>query len=169
MLFVRIIIYSGIFLTCSIIGILKSRRYIDRINELREFKNALNIFKTKINFTYEPIPEIFNQISESMETNISGIFRKASYNMNFKPAGEAWNIAMDTDILNISSEDKTILKNLGKLLGKTDLKGQLNQIELTTSFLENQIKKAEIEREKNEKLYRTLGMIIGLGIVIILV
>jgi len=30
------------------------------------------------------------------------------------------------------------------------------------------IKKAEIEREKNERMYRTLGMILGLGIVIIL-
>lgn len=168
MLAVRILIYSGIFLTCSIIGILKSRKYVYRVNELRDFKNALSIFKSKINFTYEPIPEIFDQISESMESNISGIFRKASYNMNFKSAGEAWNTAMETDILNLNAEDKTILKNLGKLLGKTDLKGQLNQIELTSSFLDNQIKKAETERAKNEKLYRTLGMVLGLAIVIIL-
>ena len=88
--------------------------------------------------------------------------------MNFKSAGEAWNTAVETDILNINAEDKNILKDLGKLLGKTDLKGQVNQIDLTSSFLDNQIKKAEIEREKNERMYRTLGMILGLGIVIIL-
>ena len=54
-------------------------------------------------------------------------------------------------------------------MGKTDIKGQVNQIELTSSFLDNQIKKAELERQKNEKLYRSLGMILGLGIVIILI
>lgn len=168
MLIIKMIIYTSIFLTCSIIGILKSRKYVYRVNELREFKNALNIFKSKVNFTYEPIPEIFDQISESSNSNIGGVFRKASYNMNFKSAGEAWNTAVETDILNINAEDKNILKDLGKLLGKTDLKGQVNQIDLTSSFLDNQIKKAEIEREKNERMYRTLGMILGLGIVIIL-
>lgn len=169
MLFLRIVIYSAIFLTCSIIGVLKSRKYVYRVNELREFKNALNMFKAKINFTYEPIPEIFEQISESSTPSIGGVFKKASYNMNFKSAGEAWNTAVETDILNINAEDRNILKNLGRLLGKTDLKGQVNQIDLTSSFLDNQIRKAELEREKNEKMYRTLGMILGLGIVIILI
>ena len=169
MVVIRVVIYSCIFLTCSVIGILKSRKYVYRVDELREFKNALNMFKAKINFTYEPIPEIFKQISENTNSNVSGIFRIASYNMNFKSAGEAWNKAMETDILNINKDDKRVLKNLGKLLGKTDLKGQVNQIDLTSSFLDNQIKEAEIEKEKNERLYRTLGMIIGLAIVIILV
>lgn len=169
MLIIRIFIYSTIFLVCSLIGLLKSKKYVYRVNELREFKNALNVFKSKVNFTYEPIPEIFEQISETTNSNIGGVFRKASYNMNFKSAGEAWNTAIETDILNINAEDRNILKDLGKLLGKTDIKGQVNQIELTSSFLDNQIKKAEQEREKNEKMYRTLGMILGLGIVIILI
>ena len=50
----------------------------------------------------------------------------------------------------------------------TDVTGQLNQIELTTDFLESQIKKAEQQRDKSEKMYRTLGMLIGMAIVIIL-
>lgn len=76
---------------------------------------------------------------------------------------------MDADILNINSEDKKILKDLSKLLGKTDLNGQISQIEITSSFLDEQIKKAEKEREKSEGMYRKLGMIIGLGIIIILI
>ena len=55
------------------------------------------------------------------------------------------------------------------MLGKTDIEGQLNQVELTTNFLDEQIKLAEKEKIKNEKLYRTLGMTIGLGIVIVLI
>ena len=70
---------------------------------------------------------------------------------------------------NINLEDKNVLKNLSKLLGATDLEGQLSQIEMTSNFLDEQIKKAEKEREKNESMYRKLGMIIGLGIVIILI
>lgn len=169
MLGIKILIYSSIFLVCSTIGLLKSQKYIYRVNELREFKNALNMFKTKIKFTYEPLPEIFRQISGAIKPNIGSIFKIASYNMNFFSAGDAWNKAIDTDILNINLEDKNILKNLSKLLGATDLEGQLSQIEMTSNFLDEQIKKAEKEREKNESMYRKLGMIIGLGIVIILI
>ncbi len=169
MLGIKILIYSSIFLVCSTIGLLKSQKYIYRVNELREFKNALNMFKTKIKFTYEPLPEIFRQISGAIKPNIGSIFKIASYNMNFFSAGDAWNKAIDTDILNINLEDKNVLKNLSKLLGATDLEGQLSQIEMTSNFLDEQIKKAEKEREKNESMYRKLGMIIGLGIVIILI
>ena len=35
--------------------------------------------------------------------------------------------------------------------------------------IEKQIEKAEEERNKNEKLYKTLGTVIGLAIVIILI
>ncbi len=169
MLGMKILIYSGIFLTCSTIGLLKSQKYVYRVDELKEFKNALNMFKTKIKFTYEPLPEIFKQISGTIAPTIGSIFKIASYNMNFLTAGEAWNKAMDTDILNITLEDKNILKDLSKLLGATDVEGQISQIEVTSNFLDEQIKKAEKEKEKNERMYRKLGVIIGLGIVIILV
>ena len=169
MLGIRIIIYSFIFLTCSFIGILISRKYVNRVNELREFKNALNMFKTKIRYTYEPLPEIFTEISENVDTNISLVFRKASEKMKVCPAGEAWDLALRLEDLYIDEEDRSILKNLSKLLGKTDIEGQVNQIEMTSDFLDKQIRKAENEKEKNERMYRTLGMIIGMGIVIILI
>ena len=57
----------------------------------------------------------------------------------------------------------------GKLLGKTDIKGQLSQIELTQKLIEKQIEKAEFEKNKNSKLYKTIGIISGIAICIILV
>ncbi|MDO5555771.1 MAG: stage III sporulation protein AB [Clostridia bacterium] len=168
MLGMKIIIYSFIFLLSSLIGILISKKYINRVNELKEFKNALNIFKTKIRYTYEPIPEIFNEISNNVNSSISEVFKQAALKMNILTAGEAWGLALKMNTLNINEEDRTALNNLSKLLGKTDLQGQLNQIEMTSDFLEEQIKKAEKEKSKNEKLYRTLGMILGMAIVIIL-
>lgn len=169
MLGIKIIIYSFIFLSCSLIGILTSRKYTNRVNELKEFKNALNLFKTKIRYTYEPIPEIFSEISENISPCVSTVFKQAAGKMDVLAAGEAWNLALKIDNLNINEEDRNALKNLSKLLGKTDLQGQLSQIEMTSDFLDEQILKAERERNKNEKMYRTLGMILGMAIVIILI
>ena len=169
MLGIKIIIYSFIFLSCSLIGILFSKKYVNRVKELKEFKNALNIFKTKIRYTYEPLPEIFREISENVSSNISAVFSQAVGKMDVLTAGEAWNLALKGDTLNIDDEDRNVLKGLSKLLGKTDLEGQLSQIEMTSDFLDEQIKKAEIKKDKNEKMYRALGMIMGIAIVIILV
>lgn len=47
--------------------------------------------------------------------------------------------------------------------------GQLSQIEVTESFLGEQIRQAQEEKNKNEKLYQKLGMMIGLAIVIVLI
>ena len=168
MLGVKIIIYALIFLTSSAIGMLISKKYDQRVNELREFKNALNIFNAKIKFTYEPIPEIFQEIANTLNSKIGKIFESSSINMKTQGAGMAWNMAIDNSTININEEDKKILKDLSKLLGLTAIEGQLNQIELTTSFLDEQIKKAEKERSKNEKMFKILGMIVGLAIVIIL-
>ena len=57
----------------------------------------------------------------------------------------------------------------GKLLGKTDKKGQIGEIEITMEFIEKQIDKAELEKNKNSKLYKSLGILCGLGIVIIFI
>ena len=169
MLAIKIIIYSFIFLSCSLIGILISKKYVNRVNELREFKNALNMFKTKIRYTYEPLPQIFAEISQNIDSNISNVFRTASDKMNICTAGEAWDLALRFEDLNIDEEDRNALRNLSKLLGKTDLQGQLNQIEMTSDFLDQQIRKAENQKDKSEKMYRTLGVIMGMTIVIILI
>ena len=61
------------------------------------------------------------------------------------------------------------LEQTNLLLGKTDVDGQISQIEQTSEFLNNQIEKAEAERVKNEKLYKTLGIVSGAGLVILLI
>ena len=164
----KFIILIMIFLLSAFIGILISKKYSSRVLELKELKNALNILKTKIKFTYEPLPEIFKQMSENLQKNISAIFYNASINMKDMPTKEAWETSISSATLNLNNEDISMLKNLGKLLGKTDVEGQVSQIELTSSFIDMQIKKAEDERRKNEKMYKTLGTVIGLAIVIIL-
>ena len=63
-----------ILVVCSLIGKYLSQKYVIRVNELEEIKNALNIFKTKIKFTYQPIPEIFDEIVQVSNQNIGQIF-----------------------------------------------------------------------------------------------
>ena len=70
--------------------------------------------------------------------------------------------------MNLKNEDITLMKNLGNVLGKTDIEGQMSEINQFLLLLKEQIKNAEEEKNKNAKMYKSLGTIIGLAIVIIL-
>ena len=157
-----------ILLFSSLIGKKISKKYVYRLLELKEMQTALNIIKTKIKFTYEPIPEIFEEIYHSANKNVGNIFKIAKEKMNEFSANTAWETAVDESKNNLNKEDKKTLKTLSKLLGQTDIDGQISQIEITEKFLEIQIQEALKEKQKNEKLYSRLGTIIGLAIIIIL-
>ena len=146
-----------VFGMSSAIGFLVSKKYTYRLNELEEMKTTLNIFKSKIKFTYSPIPEIFDEIALNTSKNISNIFKKAKENMDNQLAGQAWEDAIDSSECYLNKEDKQNLKALSKLLGETDLEGQVSQIELTEIFLEKQIQQALDEKNKNEKLYTCIN------------
>ena len=170
MMIIKFLILSLVFASSLSIGFLIAKKYENRVKELKDMKNAQNMFETKIKFTYASVPEIFEEIAKQFGEEIVGqIFRTASILMKDKSAGEAWNEGIDTVNSNMTLEDKSTLKNLGKLLGKTDLEGQISEIRLVTDLLDTQIELAEIDRRKNEKMYKTLGGIIGLTLVIILV
>ena len=168
MYLVKVICYALVFFVSSYLGILFSKKYVARVEELVELKNALNVLKTKIRFTYQPIPEIFAEIANTSKKEVANLFENAKNKMKQETAGSAWKKSIEESNLSFTKEDKDVLNDLGKLLGQTDVEGQIGQIELVTTFLDQQIEKAELERKKNEKLYRTLGLITGLGIVIVL-
>jgi len=157
-----------ILIFCTYIGILISQRYSNRVKDLKEMKTALNIFSTKVKLTYEPIPQIFKEISKKMKKEISDIFMKASSNMEYMQAGDAWIKSLEVSNTNMNKDDIEVLKGLSNLLGKVDIEGQVSEIELIDTFLNSQIEKAEEERKKNEKMYKTLGITVGLVITIIL-
>ena len=145
-----------ILIASSYIGIMISNKYKDRVIELKEVKRGLNIFETKIKYTYEPVPDIFNEISKNLNEDIGDIFKRASKEMESLSAKLAWEKAVEESKTSMKKEDVDVVKGLGKLLGKTDIEGQVSQIELTNKFLDEQIETAKKEYLKNEKLYKTL-------------
>lgn len=167
-------IFKFIFLTIilfgtSYIGILMAKKYSSRVKDLKEMRKALNFFEDKIKFTYEPIPDVFEEISSKVNENIGEIFKSSANLMQNESAGVSWEKAVDNANTNFSKEDSEIIKGLAKMLGKTDIDGQVSEIRLTNKFIDVQIKDAENEKNRNEKLYKTLGVTVGLAIVIVLI
>lgn len=169
MIFFKIALSALIVFCATKLGIEISKKYVYRERELYEMKNAFKIMETKIRYTYEPLKDIFSEISRSVDKNVGIVFKNAADKIDINPAKLTWEESIDSAELMLKKEDKDIIKGFGKLLGKTDKLGQISEIELVCSLLDKQIGQASIEREKNERLYKKMGLIFGLGLVIILI
>ena len=167
--YIKTILLIAIFLMSTAIGIIISKMYENRVKELKQFKNTLNILKTKIKFTYEPLIDIFKQISQETSNKVEKIFENMTYKLSFGDVKNSWRDSIQEADISITQEDKDVLKELGKVLGQTDAESQVSEIEVTETFLDMQIEKAEEDRKKNQKIYKTLGILIGLFFVILLV
>lgn len=168
MVILKIFVMGAIIFICSYLGILKSKTFENRVNELKKIQTSLNMFRSKIEFTYEPIKDIFEEISTVVYENQNNIFKSTVDNLKNFNVSQAWYNAISNTNNCLNLEDKETLKIMGKLLGKTDKQGQISEINLTENLLIKQIEKAELEKNKNVKLYKTLGTVLGIGLVIVL-
>lgn len=165
----KVILAIGIIACSMRIGILISQKYKFRLNELDELKNNFKIIENKIKYTYQPLEEIFQEIAEISSYEIGDLFRKVAGNIKEKGAEKAWKYAIEKSELSLKKEDKEALKEFGILLGKVNKEGQINQINFVNELLERQIEKAQQEKNKNEVMYKKLGLIFGVGLVIVLI
>ena len=74
MLFLKGLSLIGVIVICSYLGIIKAKTFENRVSELSKFQNALVMFKTKIEFTHEPIKNIFGEISKVIYKDEENIF-----------------------------------------------------------------------------------------------
>ena len=153
---IRYVILFLILLGSTSIGFVLSKRFSYRVKELQSFLSASNVIENKIKFTKEPLSEIFEYAGE----NIKKVDTKT-----------AWEEAINKnkEKFELKKEDIVIIKDFGTRIGKTDVEGQLSEIALFNSFLKEQIIKAKDEQKRDEKMYKSLGGVIGLGIIILLV
>lgn len=112
----KYILLCIVFLSSVLVGRNMAKKYYNRVLDLKEFKNSLNILKTKIRFTYEPIPEIFTQIVDTTNHPTRNIFKDTTKYIENLPTKDAWIKAVEKNKLNFTKEDIEIIKNLGKLL-----------------------------------------------------
>lgn len=168
----KIIGSIAVVLGSSFLGYIFSKDCTIRPQELRILQGLLQMFENEISFLSSLLADAFLKISKSSSSEVISFFKDTalkvkSGNCN---ASEAWESAVKENIkkTSLNKEDEEILVSFGKMLGSSDVEGQIKNIRLTINQLEMQEQKAEESRKKNEKMYRSLGMLGGLALVIIL-
>ena len=157
----------------AFLGYILSRDCYSRPQELRELQGMLQMFENEISYLSNLLADAFGKISESSRSPVAGIFRETVRNLkngDRMSASLAWESAVRSVIkeTSLNREDETVLISFGRILGSSDLEGQLKNIRLTLNQLKLQEKKAEESKERNEVMYKRLGVLAGAAIVIVL-
>ena len=91
-----------------------SNKYKNRTIQLCEMKKALNFFQAKIEYTYEPLADIFIDISNNIKREIGSIFKVAAVKMEEVSASDAWAYSVDISQTNLNKRDLDIIKDFRK-------------------------------------------------------
>lgn len=163
------IIVMGIFM-----GRLLAKPYDNRVEHLQDVLTALMSLESEMKYRLDPLAEIFTRVGSFSRGYTQTLFLNASSSMknwNFQDFSVIWAKAVEETYKtsSLTAKDKQILSDMGLDLGKTHISGHENMFARTYNMIEQQVCEAKQEKDTKGKLYRTLGTVSGILIVILII
>ena len=172
MIIVKSVISIAIICLSAYIGTYKSRKLKERERVLIEMVTFLKLVKNEIKYMMNILPNAYEISRQKLNTELKikigqiVVDMLDSENLTYVEGSIEKNIS---EIECLEKYDKEVIISTLKNLGRSDIEGQINIIENTINILETQINEANEIKNTNSKLYRTIGIITGLMLVIIFI
>ncbi|UZQ86139.1 stage III sporulation protein AB [Thermoclostridium stercorarium] len=154
-------------------GFTYSRFLTERIEYIREIQSFLMELENEIHYMGRPLGEALSQYARNRTSSLSE-FTGRVYEISINEGNgidAAWRKGIEEFRKRwpMDQEEWNLLSQMGEVLGKTDRAGQSSFIKMMREKFAVQEKKAEEDRIRKEKLYRDLGILGGLAIVLVLI
>ncbi|MGL4741953.1 MAG: stage III sporulation protein SpoIIIAB [Sarcina sp.] len=170
----KILILVAITFVCALIGYTYGETFKKRYVELLELMRGLVDMENEILYSYKAIPEVLANVSNKLQDELGTIFYEVSELLirgEFGSINSAFQyvIEKNRDIIALKEDDLNILLDLSKSLGDTDIIGQEQIFSLAKEKLNRTINIAEAEYRVNYRMYRRLGIGVGIMLAIFLI
>lgn len=168
----KFLLSFSIIILSGYVGIIKSKKLVTREQILREMVVFLNLVKNDIRYMMNILPNAYEIARQKLNTNLKIAIGKIVVDMINYSSNTMLEQSITKNISEIeelTKYDKEVFISTLKNLGRSDLESQINIIDNSINIIENQIKEANEIKLKNSKLYRTVGVITGLMIVIVFI
>ena len=169
-------IIGGVLIVVSayIMGVYYAQKEKLKIEDMEEIKKGLTIVKDEIMFLSMPLGEAFLQASEKLTGGAALIFSKIGQGIKENPdssLADLVNKAIDSNISDtfMKKEDASDLVSLGKTIGDMDSDHQRASIDMTVSDIDERIGILKEKSEKNEKMYRSIFVLGGILVAVVLI
>lgn len=162
-----------ILMATTFIGFGYAKRFRERPRQLRQMVSALQSVEAEIMYGLTPIHEVAEHLTTQLSMPINQFFKELTRQLKEKDGrslSTIWNDALELfwPKTALSASEKEIWRQFGQTLGQTDRDNQKKYIQLTIAQLEQEEKEARLAQQQYEKMAKSLGILGGLLIVILL-
>ncbi|NLK72917.1 MAG: hypothetical protein GX285_07870 [Clostridiales bacterium] len=171
---IKMVLSASIIALSTLVGYLISSSFENRIKQLNALIFAIKIMDAEMNYSKNYLGEIINKLALNNDETIGIFFTNINNALNHsfgKDFSHIWNDAVEMTFKtgSLSKTDIKLLKDFGKRFGKIDLQNQKNIFEYFYRRFDLQLEEAINEKEKKSRVYRNLGVSVGIMIVVILI
>lgn len=169
---IKLVISASIVGISTYIGTYKARKLKEREYVLRDAITFLKLVENEIKYMMNILPNAYEIARQKLNTELKIKIGDIVIDMLEMRNIELVENSIEKNIAEIScleDYDKNVIISTLKNLGRSDVEGQINIIENGITTLENQVTEANEVKLTNSKLYRTIGIIAGLMLVIIFI
>ena len=173
-MYLKIIGSILIIASTSAIGYWYSTGFQRHLNELQYLRQMLIMIYGEIQYTQEPLGEVFSHLGRRLKSPYMEWFRymtEAISDRSRVSFSELWQTSVDLHLAgqDLKSKDLEELKDLGTQMGYLDTETQLNVLRLYIEKLEVNIQTVREGLASKKRLSNCLGVMSGIFIAIILV
>lgn len=167
---IRLIGAAMIICGAGSFGIAKTVQFYRQQRHLRAFLNALVILKCELNYTLFPLPKLCRVTAERAERTCAEFLRKYA---SLLESGSCRSVAAREALSCVRSclppDASMAVLELFSTLGRYDVEGEENILNLTQHRLKSALERGETEKRPMAKGYALLGICTGAAIAILLV
>jgi stage III sporulation protein AB len=163
-----------ILVSCSGLGLIYSTRLKRRVDDFITYKKALILLKSEINYSVTPLPEAFENVGKKIDGYIGEYFTVISKELKNKITGDINKVFKEhaLKILQDTCLNKSDIENIVSFssnLGILDKESQINNIKLQIEVVNEEIENARVDEGKNGKLFKVLGVLGGIFVIVIFI
>lgn len=162
MIFAIVCVMAG-----TVIGLYRSAELKKRERLLSEMVRLLEKMSVQIRYRALPLGDLFDTLKG--DDFINAVLEQSKSETVQNPNWhDAWNNAVN-GFPELDEGDKELLKSVGNSLGGSDTAGQTAMLELNRELLANRLRGASENFSKKGAMYRSVGLLTGLGLAVIII
>lgn len=154
------------------LGFQYAQRLRERPQQLRQLKVALQSLEAEMMYGLTPLAEASERIASQIKAPISHLFKrfKTKLEEEKSSAYEAWKEALDDvwPFTALIDSEREVLRQFGATLGQHDREQQRKHIALALAHLEREEVEARERQTRYERMFKSLGFLSGLLLVLLL-
>ena len=159
---------------CYLYGQLLCVRLVKRLSVLKDLHKLGRIFKASVRYSSSDIDEVFEDIKSKVSSEVEGFLEVILEGIKSKKVtdiSKIWNEAITLKLKDyyLSNEEKTIIKRFGDTIGILDKQMQIESADLFLYEMDEKIKALTEEIGVKDKLYKSISIVVGIFIVLLII